>query len=110
MLELDGPGGMLTTFRTDSPIHSLGMPGECRAERIADHRRIYLEYEGPLSGGRGEVSRVARGAFEGGFLPGGNGLTVRADFGGGPREIRGWAEPGGGWRLAIGEPGGGVGC
>ncbi len=27
------------------------------ALRLADHRKAYLEYEGPLSGNRGEVSR-----------------------------------------------------
>src|SRR5436190_123012 len=33
------------------------------AERIADHRLAYLEYEGPVSGGRGSVRRVDGGAF-----------------------------------------------
>jgi hypothetical protein len=31
-------------------------------ERIADHRRIYLDYEGPVSGDRGHVTRVASGS------------------------------------------------
>ena len=31
------------------------------AERIQDHRRIYLDYEGEISGGRGAVRRVDRG-------------------------------------------------
>lgn len=31
------------------------------AERIADHRAIYLDYEGELSGGRGRVRRIDRG-------------------------------------------------
>lgn len=35
--------------------------GEMTVVRLPDHRRIYLEYEGPVSGGRGEVSRVAHG-------------------------------------------------
>lgn len=29
--------------------------------RIPDHRRIYLEYEGPISGNRGQVRRVTEG-------------------------------------------------
>lgn len=29
-----------------------------RGERIADHRAVYLEYEGPISGGRGAVRRL----------------------------------------------------
>jgi hypothetical protein len=32
--------------------------------RLSPHRRIYLEYEGPISGDRGEVKRVATGRFE----------------------------------------------
>lgn len=30
-------------------------------ERLADHRREYLEYEGPVSDNRGEVKRVEAG-------------------------------------------------
>ena len=30
-------------------------------ERVPHHRRAYLEYEGPVSGGRGQVRRVAGG-------------------------------------------------
>ncbi len=33
------------------------------AIRLADHRLAFLEYEGPLSGNRGEVRRVAAGEF-----------------------------------------------
>jgi len=34
------------------------------AERLADHRLAYLEYEGSISGGRGSVRRVDGGDFE----------------------------------------------
>lgn len=34
------------------------------AERIADHRLMYLEYEGPVSGNRGSVTRWDAGGFE----------------------------------------------
>lgn len=33
------------------------------ATPIADHRRFYLDYEGPVSGDRGTVERWDRGAF-----------------------------------------------
>jgi hypothetical protein len=33
------------------------------AIRLAEHRLAYLDYEGPVSGGRGEVSRVDRGDY-----------------------------------------------
>ena len=35
----------------------------CRAEALADHRLEYLRYEGPVSGGRGEVARWDQGAY-----------------------------------------------
>jgi len=37
-------------------------PGQCiSAELLPPHRTIYLTYEGPLTGNRGEVERVAEG-------------------------------------------------
>jgi hypothetical protein len=47
----------------------LAEPGRGRtvpAQRLADHRRLYLDYEGPVSGDRGEVRRWDWGEF--GFL------------------------------------------
>ena len=35
------------------------------AERIGDHRAVYLDYEGPIAGGRGRVARIASGAAGG---------------------------------------------
>ena len=57
MLEM---GGVLWTWRLDA-IPRPGTP--CGAVRIADHRRRYLDYEGPVSGDRGTVKRVAGGEF-----------------------------------------------
>jgi hypothetical protein len=34
------------------------------AEQLADHRLAYLDYEGPVSGNRGEVRRADAGEFE----------------------------------------------
>ena len=34
------------------------------AEELPPHRRHYLSYEGPVSGGRGEVTRLDRGTYE----------------------------------------------
>ncbi len=34
------------------------------AVRKADHRGIYREYQGPISGGRGEIREVGRGRWE----------------------------------------------
>ncbi|MFB3893913.1 MAG: hypothetical protein ACE15C_18030 [Phycisphaerae bacterium] len=35
---------------------------ELAGRRLPDHRLAYLDYEGPVSGGRGEVKRVERGS------------------------------------------------
>jgi hypothetical protein len=40
-------------------------PGEVlECEALSDHRMIYLDYEGPISGDRGSVTRWDRGTFE----------------------------------------------
>lgn len=38
-----------------------GQPLPWLARRLPDHRYVYLDYEGMLSGGRGQVARVAGG-------------------------------------------------
>lgn len=47
-------GGHLKTWRLSAPPtrHE-----SVRAEPLADHRLMYLDYEGPVSGGRGQVIR-----------------------------------------------------
>lgn len=54
------PGSMLATWR------SAAWPIEHPAEitRLRDHRRLFLEYEGDLTGGRGSVTRVTDGTCE----------------------------------------------
>ena len=52
------PGGPLYTWQCgQNPVTQYATP----AKRIANHRRHYLDYEGPVSGGRGHVTRVAAG-------------------------------------------------
>lgn len=46
------------------------------ATRLADHRKVYLDYEGPLTAGRGEVARVESGLCDIHRLEV-NGCTVR---------------------------------
>ncbi len=54
------PGGRLLTWRLLTPPESwLHRPPT--ALRLPDHRRLYLTYEGPISGDRGHVRRVAAG-------------------------------------------------
>ena len=43
------------------------VPGEgppIEAAALGDHRRAYLDYEGPISGDRGTVARWDRGSYE----------------------------------------------
>jgi hypothetical protein len=52
------PGGPLYTWRCpQNPVTQYVTV----AARIANHRREYLDYEGPISGNRGRVTRVAAG-------------------------------------------------
>jgi hypothetical protein len=54
-------GEALRTWAIDAPI----VPGvELPARALADHRRLYLDYEGPISGARGTVRRVEQGRYE----------------------------------------------
>ena len=54
------PGGKLLTWRSD--VWPIVEPTNLK--HLGDHRRDYLDYEGPLSGGRGHVKRVAAGTAD----------------------------------------------
>ncbi len=57
-----GAGELLPTWRIEAPP---GAWSEATAAvRQADHRPIYMEYEGEISGNRGRVKRVAAGVAE----------------------------------------------
>jgi hypothetical protein len=58
LLELR-PGAPLASWR--APRWPLG--DHAPLEAAVDHRALYLDYEGPVSGGRGEVRRVDGGAL-----------------------------------------------
>lgn len=51
-------GEVLVTFQLDAPP---GPHGPARGRRSFDHRPVYLDYEGPISGDRGEVRIWDRG-------------------------------------------------
>jgi hypothetical protein len=58
MVELPGRPLLATWRLAENPLTwRAGVP----AERIGDHRQAYLDYEGPVSDGRGEVRRLDRG-------------------------------------------------
>jgi hypothetical protein len=53
-------GDVLRTWAILAPPDT---PGELLAESLADHRLAYLEYEGPISGDRGSVTRWDLGEY-----------------------------------------------
>jgi len=54
-------GDVLRTWRLGvKPENGNAIP----SQRIADHRPFYLDYEGPVSGDRGSVLRIASGLYE----------------------------------------------
>jgi hypothetical protein len=57
MLEVDEA---LRTWAIDQPI-VVGQ--DLRARTLPDHRRIYLDFEGEISGNRGQVRRVDTGTY-----------------------------------------------
>ncbi|MDB5340106.1 MAG: hypothetical protein JWN70_5725 [Planctomycetaceae bacterium] len=53
--------GVLRTWRLDQqPNQTIPI----RATPLPDHRLVYLEYEGPVSGQRGQVQRWDQGEYE----------------------------------------------
>lgn len=62
MIATDADGeGPLVAFRVPDALDRLPAGREILIERIGPHRPHYLDYEGPLSGGRGYVTRLAHG-------------------------------------------------
>ena len=50
-------GATLATWRIEQPPDSLAGDQSIACQPIDDHRLAYLEYEGPVSGNRGHVTR-----------------------------------------------------
>ena len=64
-LMLSPPGaGLLWTWAIPANPMCQPLPLECEAERFPDHRRVYLDYQGPVLGDRGQVQQAAKGTFE----------------------------------------------
>jgi len=72
VLQHDSPRGLhwdfmlqqdqaLATWATLQPPDA---DGPLVAERLFDHRMAYLDYEGPVSGGRGSVTRWDQGTYQ----------------------------------------------
>jgi hypothetical protein len=57
---LEDEGTLLTWALGERPAAGASVA----AERLADHRLAYLDYEGQVSGNRGTVTRYDRGSFD----------------------------------------------
>jgi hypothetical protein len=82
MLEQSSPG--LRTWRMlgspdrlVSETSSSGRPVEIELEALPDHRTTYLEYEGPVSNGRGTVTRWDSGNYR---ILSESGTTIQMQF------------------------------
>ena len=62
-LMLERPEALATWQVASSPAE-LAPGGSLAARRLGDHRKAYLTYEGPVSGGRGQVAILDAGSYE----------------------------------------------
>ena len=60
LLAIDDAGPLLT-FRVDRPAADWLDAGRLKLIPLGPHRRCYLDYEGPISGDRGSVTRADSG-------------------------------------------------
>jgi len=108
LLERESAGARVVTFRVGERIDER-RAGGFEAERIGDHRRMYLDYEGEVSRGRGTVERVARGTCE--VLEEGEGrLRARVALRALRGVVLGRRVEGGAWRFSVQEERGAESC
>jgi hypothetical protein len=89
-------GDGLRTWRLAAPPR----PGATvAAEPLSDHRRAYLDYEGPVSGGRGTVTRWDAGTYRWEETAEGVAMYLEGSRLRGRAHIE--ADGAGGWRMAL---------
>ena len=89
-------GADLAAWR--SPVWPVDRP--TRVQRIADHRQLYLDYEGEVGGHRGRVTRVAGGTCGVQVRP--EGVWTVALLSGGTGSLHLRAVEGDEWELSLG--------
>jgi hypothetical protein len=73
------------------------------SERLADHRLAYLDYEGPLSGERGNVTRIDGGTFEPiEETPDAWEVNLTGEILAGPLSLRRVSESSAMWHMSVG--------
>ena len=105
MLEMLEAGEALATWRLERDCLDLRPSEALAARKLPDHRRAYLSYQGPVSGGRGRVTRVHAGTYET-LDRRSDRLVVRLDSPGASAtfELARTAEPGDEWRITRWPP------
>ncbi|MCC6284826.1 MAG: hypothetical protein IT439_05920 [Phycisphaerales bacterium] len=100
MLEAEGDEEhRLVTFRL--PLQTTIAAGQVIAgQRLADHRAMYLDFEGEISGGRGCVARTAHGPCRGVAVQSGH-VEARICVNGAWLRLSGGADASGAWRLEF---------
>lgn len=53
--------GLLRSFQSAGRVDEIPVAGQCQLVRTADHRPIYLSYQGPVQGAGGAMPSVDRG-------------------------------------------------
>ncbi len=53
----------LATWKLSEALVALAQQGEIPARKLPDHRTAYLDYEGPVSGNRGQVNIYDKGTY-----------------------------------------------
>lgn len=60
----DPPAARVRTYRLSAdPTRVEGPGARLSLEQLPDHRPFYLDYEGPISGGRGRITRIDDGSY-----------------------------------------------
>jgi hypothetical protein len=98
MLESPSDQDGLLTFRVDARIDEASCV-RFEGVRLRPHRRAYLDYEGEVSGGRGEVRRIAAGDCE--FADSGSRIEGIVNFGLTPRRFVGQRGQGDRWEFEF---------
>lgn len=62
LIDLDACQERVATWAINHLPKDFAYSGQ--AIKLTDHRRIYLNYEGPISGNRGKVERIYSGSFQ----------------------------------------------
>lgn len=73
---LQARSGLLHTWRV-----ATNWPMQTQAQRLSDHRAMYLDFEGPISGQRGWVRQIDAGTYRE-FVADAEGLPHRVELNG----------------------------